>query len=359
MNDDCLKLTTYFGERDRSGGRLLGDELMGIYGAHRVAVSVVLRGTEGFGRLHHLQTDRQLSASEDLPVVSVAVDERTRIESLLERLLAVKRRGLVTLERARLLSGEIGQLQLPPELGEATKLTVYLGRRDHVGGTPAYVAICDLLHRRGIAGASVLLGVDGTRGGERFRARFFGRNAQVPMMAIAVGDGERIAAVLPELAGLLHEPVMTLERVRVCKRDGELLAEPDALPGADERGLSMWQKLMVYTSNTETQSGRPIHLEIVHRLLRETDAAGVTVLRGIWGFHGDHAPYGDRVLQIQRHVPVCTVVIDRPERIAQSFRIIDEITSQHGLVTSEMVPAAQAMSETERRGGLRLASYRF
>ncbi|MGH3262375.1 MAG: hypothetical protein ACRDNS_10290 [Trebonia sp.] len=52
-------------------------------------------------------------------------------------------------------------------------------------------------------------------------------------------------------------------------------------------------------------------------------------------------------------------MIDRPERIADSFQIIDEITSDHGLVTSEMVPAARATSEAETRGGLRLARHRF
>ena len=31
MNDDFLKLTTYFGERDRSGGRFLADELIDLY----------------------------------------------------------------------------------------------------------------------------------------------------------------------------------------------------------------------------------------------------------------------------------------------------------------------------------------
>lgn len=359
MNDDCLKLTTYFGERDRTEDGLLADELMNIYGGHRLAASIVLRGAEGFGRLHHLHTDRQLTSSEDLPVVSIAVDERARIESALDLLLQVKRRGLITLERARLLSGEIGQVQLPEELGEATKLTIYLGRQDRVYGTPAFVALCDLMYRRGIAGASVLLGVDGTRGGRRFRAKFFARNADVPMMLIAVGSGEKIAAVLPELGALLHEPLMTLERVRVCKRDGELLAEPHELPGTDEHGLAMWQKLMIYTSHSANHHGRPPHLEIIHRLQRETEAAGATVLRGIWGFHGDHAPHGDKVFQIRRHVPVCTIVIDRPERIAHSFQIIDEITSEHGLVTSEMVPAAQAMSESETRGGLRLARHRF
>ena len=91
---------------------------------------------------------------------------------------------------------------------------------------PAFVAICDLLHRRGIAGATALLGVDGTAHGQRERAAFFSRNAATPMMVIAVGSGHRIAQVLPELGGLLRRPLLTLERVRICKRDGELLGRP-------------------------------------------------------------------------------------------------------------------------------------
>ena len=85
MNDDCLKLTTYFGERDRTPDGLLSDELMNVYGAHRVQASILLRGAEGFGRLQHLHTDRLLSLSEDLPVVSIAIDDRRRIESMLDR----------------------------------------------------------------------------------------------------------------------------------------------------------------------------------------------------------------------------------------------------------------------------------
>jgi PII-like signaling protein len=358
MNEDCLKLTSYFGERDRAGEGLMGDELLEIYGAHRLKASVLLRGAEGFGRLHHLHTDRLLTLSEDLPVVSVAVDRRERIEAMLEPVMNISRRGLVTLERARLLTGDIAPVTLPEALREAVKLTVYVGRQERVGGAPAFAAVTALFRRRGIAGAVVLLGVDGTRDGRRSRARFFSRNAEVPTMILAVGSGDRIAELLPELSELLSRPLLTLERVRVCKRDGQLLASPHELPGTDEHGLELWQKLMVYTSQAATHDGRPINLQIVRRL-RESGAAGATSIRGIWGFHGEHEPHGDRLLQLGRHVPVVTVVIDTPERIARSFQIIDELTAEHGLVTSEMVPAMTAISESERRGGLRLAEHDF
>ena len=123
MNNDCLKLTTYFGERHRTEEQFVADVLLDLYGRKEVEVSVMLRGAEGFGLKHRLRTDRILTLSEDLPLVSVAVDTRTRIENLLEEVIAVKRHGLITLERARMLTGEVGAVTRPEELREATKLT--------------------------------------------------------------------------------------------------------------------------------------------------------------------------------------------------------------------------------------------
>lgn len=358
MNDDCLKLTTYFGERHRTDHQFVADALLDLYGRRQVEVSVMLRGAEGFGLKHHLRTDRVLTLSEDLPLVSVAVDTRARIENLLDEVIQVKRHGLITLERARMLTGEVGAAAVPEELNDATKLTIYVGRQEQIGGSPAFVAVCDLLHRRGVAGATALLGVDGTAHGVRQRARFFGRNAQVPMMIIAVGAGEQIDQVLPELGGLLERPLLTLERVRVCKRDGLLVAPPAPLPATDEHGLAMWQKLMIYGSEQARHGRAPLHVALVRRL-RASGASGATCLRGVWGFHGDHPPHGDRLLQLRRRVPVVTIVVDTPEGIARSFEIVDDLTDDAGLVTSEMVPAMASLSEGERqRGGLRLARHR-
>jgi PII-like signaling protein len=359
VNEDCLKLTTYFGERHRTEDQFVADALLDLYGHREVEVSVMLRGAEGFGEKHHRRTDRLLTLSEDLPLVSVAVDTRSRVENLLDDVTSIKRHGLITLERARMLTGDIPPTRLPEELHEATKLTIYVGRQERILGGPAYLAVCDLLHRRGIAGATVLLGVDGTVHGRRERARFFGRNADVQMMIVAVGSGATVAAVLPELGGILRRPLLTLERVRVCKRDGELLAKPNALPATDEHGRAVWQKLMVYTSEQARHGRSPLHLALVRRL-RESGASGATCLRGIWGFHGDHAPHGDRLLQLRRHVPIVTIVVDTPTRTAESFQIVDELTDGAGLVTSEMVPAMESLRGQEpSHGGLRLARHRF
>jgi PII-like signaling protein len=264
-----------------------------------------------------LRTDRLLTLSEDLPLVSVAVDARPRIERALHHVERLEFDGLVTLERARMVSE-------PVSVDGQAKLTAYLGRHER----PGHEAVVDVLRRHGVAGATVLLGVDGTAHGRRERARLLGRNERVPLMVIAVGDGAAIARALPDLGGVLARPLLTLERVTVCKRDGERLAPlPPGEPG-------MWQKLMIYAGEQSRVAPE------LTRALRRARAAGATTLRGIWGFHGDHAPHGDLFWQLRRRVPTVTVVVDAPERIRELWPIVDAHTARTGLVTSELVPRA-------------------
>lgn len=356
MIEEALKLTVYFGERDRAGGRFLADALVDLFERHAVATSVLLRGTEGFGVRHHLATDRLLTLSEDLPLVAVAVDTRERIQGMMAEVSAIAGDGLVTLERARMAAGALEAVRLEQDPGEQTKLTIYCGRQERAAGRPAFVAAVELLRRHGVAGATVLLGVDGTARGVRERARFFARNAEVPLMIVAVGAGEAIARGLPDLGTLLPRPLVTLERVTVCKRDGETLAPPRHLPGADPSGLPLWQKLMVHTSERARANGRALHVHLIRRL-REEGAGGATALRGIWGYHGEHRPHGDRLLSLGRQVPVVTVLVDVPERIRRWFAVVDEVTRGTGLVTSELVPAARASGPNVVRGTLELARH--
>jgi len=351
VNGDCIELTSYFGERHRANGTFVADALVDLYSKHQIAASIVLRGIQGFGPKRHLRTDTSLSLSEDLPLTTIAVGTRPNIEAVLNRTLEINRPGLVTLERVQLLSEKIEPVGIAENADEATKLTVYFSRLDSVYMVPAFEVICELLYRRGIPGATALLGVDGIAHGRRQRARFFSRNADLPMMVVAVGSGDRIGMVLPELAGLLRHPLMTLQRVRVCKRDGQLINVPELTAEADDHGFPLRQKLTVYTSAAARHDGQPIHRAIVRRL-RSAGISGATTYRGIWGFHGERPPHGDRFLQLDRHVPMITTVIGTAERIFAAFDIIDELTKERGLVTSETVPAMRAFSGHQQPGGL-------
>ena len=108
VNEDAIKLTSYFGERHRTQeGRFSADALLDLYGRHEVATSILLRGAEGFGAKGHPRTDMSLTLSEDLPLIAIAVDSRSRIEPLVEPTARLTGTGLVTWTGARLLSGDI------------------------------------------------------------------------------------------------------------------------------------------------------------------------------------------------------------------------------------------------------------
>lgn len=357
MNGTSLKLTAYFAERERAGSRFLAEAMFDLFADRRVATSVMLRGISGFGHRRIIRTDESLTLSDDPAVAIAAVDSPEVIGALTPEVIGMTTSGLITLERARLLSENTAPAL--PDGGDAVKLTVYVGRNRRVNGVPAYKAVCELLRRNGFDGAWVFLGVDGTAHGERHRAHFIARNADVPLMIIAVGRAAEAARSVPQLGALLERPLMTVERARLCKQDGRLLDHPAALPNTDDQGRPLWQKLMVFTSESDRRDGVPVHRALVRRLWESRTASGATVLRGVWGFHGDREPHGDKVFQFGRQVPVMTVIVDTPESIAASFGIVDELTAEHGLVISEMVPALLAVDGSRRRGGTDLADFRY
>jgi len=373
MSAPALKLSAYVGERDRAGARLAADALLDAFEAHRVRVGVMLRGIEGFGSKHSLHTERLLTLSEDLPILAIAMDEPERIERLLPDVAAVCSKGLITLERALLggLSG--GGAGAPPgararsstdeatsagaQAAEGVKLTVFLPRGARVAGRPAHVAVVETLREQGAWGASVLLGLDGLLAGARARARVLSRNARVPLMIMSVASSASAAAAASALDGLAGELPVALERVQVCKRDGALFGAPVPPPAQDDAGRAYWQKLVVYSSESARHGGQPLHEALVRRL-RAEGAAGATSLRAQWGFHGEHAPHGERFLALERHVPLLTVVIDTPQRMRRLFEIVDELTARTGLVTSETVPALHGAGAGSAGERLRLAQAR-
>ena len=348
-----IKLTTYFEERDRVGDRFLADALFDVYERHAMRTSVLLRGTAGFGKHQHVHSDRLLTLSENLPALSIAIDTRARIEEALPDVQEVAISGLVTVETVELASTGVEHLEVAGPPDRAVKLTVYGGRAVRTGGEAGYVAAVEALREAGVSGASVVLAVDGTLHGQRRRARFFARNAGVPLMLTAVGAAGAIQSALPAVARLLDEPVATLERVRICKSDGAHLSEPHPAPETDRAGPPVHHKIMVHVEEQAHWNGRPLHAELVRRL-HVNRAAGVTVLRGVRGYYGDRETIADRVLRVRRNVPVHAVIVDTPEKIRRLWPMIDSLTYQHGMVTSELVHASRALGGGEPDGALTL-----
>jgi PII-like signaling protein len=353
-----LKLDVYFGESLSSGGRMANDALMDCFARHELEVAALYRGIEGFGIGRRIRTERFPDVSTDLPLIAEAIDTRERIEAVLGDVDALIDKGLVTIEHSLLAVGDdVRRAEFPEGAGRAGRLTVYCGRGERAGGRPAYRAVVELLRRQGAMGATVLMGVDGIHNGHRQRAGPLSRNANVPVATVAVGPTPVLQQALRALPDVLDRPVANLERIAVVKHDGELLEPLPLIEDPGDGDPVVWMALRVYTRQSAHAPGGALYTVLTRRL-REAGAAGITTVRGEWGFSSDERPFGDRFGTIGSHAPTYTVFIDRPRRIADMWPIVDEITAEHGVVTAVLVPAYRERAQEIVNGRLTVRSMR-
>ena len=103
------------------------------------------------------------------------------------------------------------------ELGEATKLTVYIGDSFRYGRKKLYCAIVEMLHDTGIAGATVLHGIEGYGADKQIHtARILDLSGDLPVVVIAIDRTEKIEAVLPRLDAMIEKGLVTTERVHIA-----------------------------------------------------------------------------------------------------------------------------------------------
>lgn len=108
----------------------------------------------------------------------------------------------------------------------ATKLTVYVGDSDKHGRKPLHLAIVELLHEEGIAGATVVHGIAGYGSHKQIHtARILDLSGDLPVIVTAVDLPEKIEAVLPKLAPMIDQGLVTTEEVRIV-----VIARPSIRP---------------------------------------------------------------------------------------------------------------------------------
>ena len=102
------------------------------------------------------------------------------------------------------------------EPGEVTKLTVYVGDSLRYGRKKLYCAVVEMLHDEGIAGATVLHGIEGYGADKQIHtARILDLSADLPVVVVAIDNTEKIEAVLPKLDEMIDKGLVTTEKVRV------------------------------------------------------------------------------------------------------------------------------------------------
>jgi PII-like signaling protein len=100
--------------------------------------------------------------------------------------------------------------------GTGLLVRIYLGEADRWHGKPLYQAIVERLRERGVAGATVLRGIEGFGAKQHLHStRILSLSEDLPILVEAVDTEERIRAALPDLDEMLGDGLITVERVEV------------------------------------------------------------------------------------------------------------------------------------------------
>jgi uncharacterized protein len=93
---------------------------------------------------------------------------------------------------------------------------IYIGESDTWHGRPLYEAIVHLLRERGLAGATVLRGIEGFGAKQHLHTtRILTLSQDLPVLIEVVDQEDRLRAILPELDAMVADGLITLERVEV------------------------------------------------------------------------------------------------------------------------------------------------
>lgn len=105
--------------------------------------------------------------------------------------------------------------------GAATRMTVYLNDGDRWGRSALFTEVVRRARERGLAGASVLHGVEGYGAGTLVHTdRLLDAADDLPVVVIIVDSDEKIRAFLPELDEIIRDGLVTLEPVEVVRYRG-------------------------------------------------------------------------------------------------------------------------------------------
>jgi len=107
--------------------------------------------------------------------------------------------------------------------GEGELLRIFIGESDHWNGKPLFEAIVLRARELGLAGATVLRGLEGFGAHSRIHTSSILRLSQdLPIVIEIVDKPDRIEAFLPVLDEMVHEGMITVEKVRVIAyREGK------------------------------------------------------------------------------------------------------------------------------------------
>lgn len=105
--------------------------------------------------------------------------------------------------------------------GPAKRLTVLVGETDRWHHRPLYTEIVHRAYAAGMAGATVLRGIEGYGASRHLHtSRILSLSEDLPVAVVIIDDPERVAAFLPQLDELIGEGMVVVDDVEVITYRG-------------------------------------------------------------------------------------------------------------------------------------------
>ena len=105
--------------------------------------------------------------------------------------------------------------------GPAKRLTVFIGESDRHHHTPLYAEIVHRAHKAGLAGATVLRGIEGFGASQHVHTtRILSLTEDLPIVIVMVDEEERIERFALELDELITEGLVVIDDVEVVRYAG-------------------------------------------------------------------------------------------------------------------------------------------
>ena len=100
--------------------------------------------------------------------------------------------------------------------GTGKLLRIFIGESDTWHGKPLYQAIVEAVRKAGLAGATVVRGIEGFGAESHLHtARILRLSEDLPVLIEIVDTEENIRAILPSLDEMIADGLVTLETVEV------------------------------------------------------------------------------------------------------------------------------------------------
>jgi PII-like signaling protein len=104
----------------------------------------------------------------------------------------------------------------------ALRLTVVVDESSQAHHRPVYAEIVHRAHAAGLAGATVVRGIEGFGSTQRIHtSRLLSLSENLPVVVLIVDDPEKVRAFLPVLEEIVAGGIVTIEDVQVARPGAE------------------------------------------------------------------------------------------------------------------------------------------